>query len=277
MKLDVLICTCNERIARVPGVLLPPRDDVSYVVSMQYTDESYLQAVPEELKTRPDVRLLYLAGKGLSRNRNNAVAAATGDVALIADDDVRYRPEYFDRVLSAFENNPQVDIAQFMLNVEGHNPVKPYSPATHTYEKRPKGLYATSAELAFRVASVGGRVRFNEHFGLGSDRLGCGEEEVWVHDAARAGLHIQFFPCYIVDFPAESTGQRTYTDTSVMRAKGAVCRHIYGASAWLRMLKFALAGACRGKGNFFVLLYYTWGGIVYYLKHKTDHENTVVG
>ena len=278
MKLDVLICTCNDRITRVPGVLLAPRADVSYIVSMQYTDESFLRQVPEVLRNRPDITLLFLPGKGLSRNRNNAIAAATGDVALIADDDVRYKPEYFDRVLSVFQENPSVDIAQFMLNVEGKNPIKPYASYSHPYEARPKGSYINSPELAFRPARVRSRIRFNEHFGLGTEQLGCGEEEVWVHDAWCAGLSVQFFPYRIADIPAaETTGARIYTDKSVMRAKGAVCYHIYGASTWLRMVKFAWVSATQGKANFFELLYHTWSGIVYYLKHKIGHENSAVG
>ena len=43
MKLDVLICTYNERVVHVPDVLLPYRPDVSYIVSMQYTDKKYFQ------------------------------------------------------------------------------------------------------------------------------------------------------------------------------------------------------------------------------------------
>ena len=83
----------------------------------------------------------------------------------------------------------------------------------------------------------------------------------------KAGLRVCFFPCDIVDYPYESTGLRTYSDKGVMRAKGAVNYHIYGASAWLRMLKFALTGACRRKTGFFTLLFQSWSGIVYYLNH----------
>lgn len=82
MKLDVLICTYNERVVHVPDVLLPYRPDVSYIVSMQYTDKKYFQYIPGELKNRRDVKLIFLEGKGLSRNRNHCLDAATGDIAL---------------------------------------------------------------------------------------------------------------------------------------------------------------------------------------------------
>ena len=104
MKLELLICTLDERIARVPDILLPARPDISYLVSMQYTDPKFLGHVPDMLRQRPDVRLIFLEGKGLSRNRNHCLDATTGDLALIVDDDCRYREEYFDRVRSLSAN-----------------------------------------------------------------------------------------------------------------------------------------------------------------------------
>lgn len=277
MKLDILICTYNERIAQVPAMLLPFRPDISYIVSMQYTEKRFLRQIPEELQTRRDVKLLFLEGIGLSRNRNHALQAATADVALIADDDCRYTADYFDRILSVFEAHPEVDIAQFMLHTATHDPIKPYPSRACPYENRPKGLYPSSMELAFRVGRLKNRILFNEHFGLGTKILICGEEEVWLHDASQAGFSVWFFPYYIVDAPYESTGKRAYTDKGVMRAKGAVNYHLFGASAWLRMVKFALIGACQHKASFFLLLFQSWYGIIYYLKHCRTHENTVVG
>ena len=140
MKLDVLICTYNERVVHVPDVLLPYRPDVSYIVSMQYADKKYFQYIPGELKNRRDVKLIFLEGKGLSRNRNHCLDAATGDIALIADDDCRYKDEYFDRIVETFGSHPEVDIAQFMLNIEGHNPIKPY-PQRHALTRNGRKGY----------------------------------------------------------------------------------------------------------------------------------------
>lgn len=266
MKLDILICTYNERISRIPDMLLPFRRDVSYIVSMQYTDPAFLDHIPDVLRQRPDVRVILLEGKGLSRNRNHCLDASSADIALIADDDCRYREEYIDRIFATFKESPHTDVALFRINGEGRVSTKRYPATVCPYEKRPKGYAPSSIEITFRPDRLRA-IRFDEHFGLGSDFLLCGEEEVWIHDAMKAGLRVCFFPCDIVDYPYESTGLRTYSDKGVMRAKGAVNYHIYGASAWLRMLKFALTGACRRKTGFFTLLFQSWSGIVYYLKH----------
>ena len=50
MTLDILICTIDEGIEKVPKVLMPPRDGVRYVVSMQYTQKTMKERVPAVLK-----------------------------------------------------------------------------------------------------------------------------------------------------------------------------------------------------------------------------------
>lgn len=272
MKLNVLVCTYNEGIGRIPDMLLAPRADVSYIVSMQYTDEVFLRRIPAVLFQRTDVRLLQMKGKGLCRNRNNALNAADGEIALIADDDCHYRDEYFDRIIQTFTDRPDVDIAQFKIHSYEDIDVKPYRDYAYSYRDNPKGMYPTSAELALRVASVRGRVCFDERCGLGTDFLPCGEEDILLHDALQAGLSVWFFPFFVVDAPYESTGHRVYTDRKVMMAQGFVNYHIHGWSAWLRMVKFALVGACKGKGNFFRLLNGACSGIVFY-KRMNAHEN----
>ena len=274
MKLDVLICTCDKGIERIPAMLLPPRDDVSYVVSMQYTDESWLQRVPGSLRDRKDVSLHFLPGRGLSRNRNNALAFADGDVALIADDDCRYRPSYFDTVLRIYTEHPEVDMAQLRIEPLDAAPVKPYAAYAHPYEKRPRGMYPTSPELTLRVAAVKGKLFFNELFGLGSECLPCGEEDVFLHDAVQVGLSVWYFPYVVANVPGDSTGQRVYTDRRVMMAQGAVNYYVHGWGAWPRMLKFAAVGALKRKGNFFVLLSAACSGILYY-KKKISHEDSL--
>ena len=274
MKLDVLICTLNGGIVRVPDILLPPRTDVRYIVSMQYTDEAYLQQIPDELRERTDVSVVPLAGKGLSRNRNHALQHATGDIAIIADDDVQYRDEYFNRIIDTFEQNKTLDIAQFKIRAIDGGYIKDYPHYSYTYPHVAKGMYVTSPEIAMRVSSVQGRLFFDERFGLGSSHFICGEEEIFFCDAYRMGLNIQFFPEYAVEAPSDSTGVRTFTDERVMMAKGAMHYYLHGASAWLRMFKFALVSALARKGDFVLLLRNTFKGIDYYRK-VVRYENSV--
>ena len=88
MICEILVCTYNEGINRIQEMLLPPMKDTHWLISFQYTDISYLDCVPRHMTERTDVTLLFLEGSGLSANRNNALFHATGDILLLADDDV---------------------------------------------------------------------------------------------------------------------------------------------------------------------------------------------
>lgn len=52
---EVLICTINKGVVRILDNLVHPRPDVKYIVSYQYTDERYLELVPQALTEREDV------------------------------------------------------------------------------------------------------------------------------------------------------------------------------------------------------------------------------
>ena len=246
MTLEVLICTFNERVLQVPSILLPEADGVCYLVSFQYSDESYLKLLDEVNFRRTDVKVVTLKGKGLSANRNNALTHAKGDVLLIADDDVRYRPEYFERILQRFEENETLDIACFQAKTLDGKPLHHYADYSFTYHTQPRGTYFLSIEIAVRRTES--LPRFNERYGICSDYLASGEEEVFLNDAFQKRLKIQYFPEVIVETNADTTGRKLFTDKAVQRSKGAVLCHMYGpVSAWLRCLKYILTQPWQGS------------------------------
>ena len=93
MTLDILICSLNKGIVRIDDLLRPEQEGVRYVVSYQYTDERYLELVPDVLKQRKDVVLSVYKGQGLSNNRNHALELAKADLVIFADDDSRLSDE----------------------------------------------------------------------------------------------------------------------------------------------------------------------------------------
>ena len=49
-----------------------------------------------------------IPGKGLTKSRNNAIQNATGDIGVIADDDVKYTNEYFNAILEVYEHDNRI-------------------------------------------------------------------------------------------------------------------------------------------------------------------------
>lgn len=226
MTLDILICTIDEGIEKVPHVLMPPHDGISYVVSMQLTQSEKKLLVPAVLKERKDVTLTFLEGRGLSRNRNHAIEHAKADVLLLADDDNRYTLQLLEPIFKAYEQHPEADIIHFQaLDLQGL-PLHPY-PAS----------FVSSVEMTFK-RSVD--IRFDERFGLGSAKLCAGEEAVWMKDAQDAGYTILYIPCPIVMTPRATTGTNFLDNPKLQMSKGATFRHMYGFSnAMWRTLKEA--------------------------------------
>lgn len=264
MKLNILVCTTVKRIADVAGLLLPQRCDVSYIVSVQYDGEALPSVSVPELK-REDVAVHFLRGFGLCRNRNNALRLADGDIALIADDDLRYKTEYFDTVLRVFEENKGLDVALFKMTCDiGGKEHKPYpGKCTDFPVKGCRGYFPSSAEMAFRVASVKGRVCFDERFGLGAEKLNCGEEDIFLKDCIDAGLTVRFFPHVVTEHYGASTGGSLYSNDANILSRGATAYYLHGCGAYPRALKFALSSSLSGKASFFPTLDKMLEGIRY--------------
>lgn len=239
-KISLLICTLNDRVANVASMLLPQREEVCYVVSFQYTNDLFLQMIPEELRHRSDVTILPLPKSGLSVNRNHALRHCATPLAIIADDDARYTEAQIDHVISTFEQNPDVDIACFQVLTTDGTPMKPYADYTFDYPQRPRGTYISSLEIALRLDQC--LPLFDTRFGLGAPYLSCGEEEVFIHQAHQYGLCIRYFPFPICTIPnAETTGSRFFYDKRVRRSKGAVFYMLYSTPmALLRIVYAAL-------------------------------------
>ncbi len=270
MTLDVLICTLNKGIEKIPSMLLSPRQDVAYVISWQYTDDSFLILLPQELKHRTDVSVHPLQGKGLSRNRNNALAHAQGDICLISDDDVRYFDSYFDTILQTFQKHPEVDIAQFRYQSYDGKWMKAYPPKSYQYDLNDLGcIYPSSIELAMKRDVWQRGLRFNTLFGLGADYLASGEEDVLLADACRSGMIVQYFPYCIAQSDPDSTGIHFSKNIGIQRAKGAVFYKRFGF--WKALYRCTREGTywlVHKRCNPFPLWMHMLQGILYIQKKE---------
>lgn len=235
MTIDILICTIDNGISCVSQVLMPPMPDVRYVVSMQHTrpltDVAEWSTALTLLRERDDVTVLTLEGRGLSRNRNNALHHATADLLVIADDDCRYTPRSIERIREAYAAHPEADIICFEAESYDGRPMKRYPAAAMDYRTaQHHGYYPTSMELTLRrTALAKGGAALNEHFGLGAE-LPAGEEEVWLCDMMRGGCRVEFVPEVITRSDPVTTGDNFLTDARLQVTKGAVFRHCYGVA-----------------------------------------------
>lgn len=214
--LSVLISTYQpEGIMRVEAMNLPVVPGIEYVVSWQEYNGA---DIPESIKQRSDIHVTRTSSKGLSNNRNNALANARGKLILISDDDVKYTASQLQAVIDTFHDNPETDYASFMY-VGNDN--KPYPNKITDLKKVPKGFYQSSIEIAFRRNHATETLLFCPLFGLGTPFFKCGEEELLLLRARKLGLECTFFPITITSHLHMSTGERI-SEPGVMHSKGAL-------------------------------------------------------
>ena len=221
LKLEILICTINEGIIGIKDMLMPQEKDISYLISWQQTEDFRNRNMLEGLN-REDIRIITLDGKGLSRNRNNALNNAKGDICLIADDDVRFNRIGLERLVNTFMENPSLDLGTFKY--ESKKFPKSYPSESFDLRYSPRFYHCSSIEMAFRRKSIQGKIQFNELFGIGAPVLGAGEEFVFLSDALKENLNCRFFPINIVSHEVPSTAQANGGNPSVIMARGAAIR-----------------------------------------------------
>ena len=245
MTIDILICTIDEGITAVPSCLMEKMEGVGYVVSFQYSDAKYLDFIPETLRNRDDVTLATLGGRGLSANRNNAMDHARADICVIADDDCRYTPERLNMLREAFDRHVEADVLMMQSLGPDGQLLRTYPECSFNLHCPPKGYYPISIDLAFRRENMMD-IAFDERFGLGSKYMEGGEEGVWVETAKRMGKTVLYVPQPLAQTMEQpKSGDDIFDNPRKLFAYGALSYFVYGLTALLRCLKFAVIEAPR--------------------------------
>lgn len=268
MNIDVLICSLNKGIVRVQEVLLDPHPDIHYIVSFQYTDDRYLDLIPHCILQREDVSFYKYNGQGLSANRNLALEHAKSDLVIFADDDTRLSENILEIACEAFTKVKNLDVAFFTASTYTGKPLKEYPNHDFHMNELPQSYSISTIEMIAKRESIQGKVRFDERFGLGTKFLTCGEEEIWMYDALKAGLNIHYFPIKIIETSTLLKKSHIYVDAGVQRSRGALTYYIHGKKSWWKCFRFALESARKGMCHFLPMMKHLAEGIRYMQRTK---------
>lgn len=248
LTLDIAICTYGpEGISRVARMDLPVIEDVRYVISWQ-KDES--RPIPQSLLDREDVTVGRTDSVGLSNNRNNSLALCTGDIVLIADDDLTFYPDGIRQILDIYRSNPGLEFATFVCEHESPRRL-PQEPVRLSLPL-PKGYSVGSWEISFRREAILRKgIKFHPELGLNAPSLQSGEDEFFLLCAIKNGLDCRFFPIRICAHPHESTGTKSRMTAGNLRGSGCIIRLYYPWSWPLRVLLKAWRLSRRGQASLF--------------------------
>lgn len=241
MILEVIITTMNENILRVISNFFPAQKNVIYLISHQITKHSeniYHNKIEAFLQVRTDVSYIFYFEKGLSRNRNRSMAVSKGDICLVTDDDIKFKPDAFDTILRSFNELPNADIITFKTEFPDGRQYKKYKSKISRHNKR-SCMRISSFEIAYRRKSIENvNLKWDEHFGLGGNPYTNHMENIFMVDALNLGLEAYLYPKTIVIHPFMNSGF-TYTDHYVF-SKGAAFQKMFGFTSLLLNLLYAI-------------------------------------
>lgn len=193
----------------------------------------------ENMHNGKTIRMYSFNERGVGKSRNNALMRATGDICIMADDDVVYVDGYENIIKEAFENNSKADM--IMFNVPSYNKDRQSvkiisSQLVRWYNCLRYGTF----NIVFRRQSV---LRANVFFSLlfgGGAIYSSGEDSLFISDCLRRGLNIYVNPAVIGHvYQNESTWYKGYNQ-KFFYDKGIFFAALSNKYAILLILQFVI-------------------------------------
>lgn len=187
------------------------------------------------------------AQRGVGRNRNLLMDNMTGDICVMADDDMRFVDGYPQIAQEAFDACPRGDVLIFNLIEK--------TPRRYVNRKITRVRWYSyakygAARLAFRRAPLQtAGIRFSLLFGGGA-KYGSGEDTIFLRDCLKKGLRIYAVPYALaeIDQTAASTWFTGYNETFFFD-KGVVYKYLHPAAWLLYDLRFLLCYRKKHRGG----------------------------
>ena len=184
----------------------------------------------------PSVKVINSNEIGLSKSRNLALNNASKKICLIADDDVVYYSNFENRIITAFNQNPEASIITFNHQRDGLD--KPQNSSQKIFSHTLKTIWnVSSIEIAFQLKDIKeNKSHFDENFGLGS-YFETAEEYLFLMDAIKLRLNALFCPFVIVSHPIISSGENQGSD-KILFARAALFYKTWGNLVYIWLLKY---------------------------------------
>lgn len=235
MKLQVLLATMNKTKGEIISIIQESNLHANVLIVNQCgRNASYTLC-----ENNRELLVYETNEKGLSKSRNKALNESDGDICLIADDDILYVSELETIICNAFIENPEYDIIAFY--VERSSDFNQKEIGKQHVIGRLQSLSLMSVQIALQRDKVLAKgISFDEHFGAGSSKYICGEENIFLMDCLKKGCRILYVPIKIASTSdTESTWFHGYNE-QYFCSKGAVFYRLFPLLSMSMIFVFAL-------------------------------------
>ncbi|GGF96558.1 glycosyltransferase family A protein [Paenibacillus aceti] len=183
MNLQVLVSTMHQ----TDNSLLGKMNIQSDAIIINQCNEN---KVTEFKYKGNQIKYFSFAERGVGLSRNSALMRASGDICLMADDDMIYVDGYRDIVINAFENNPKADIIMFNVPIHKRNGQTIVKVKKNGKVRFLNSLKYGTVNIAFKRDSIFKKnICFSLLFGGGA-QYGSGEDSLFIRDALKNKLRI---------------------------------------------------------------------------------------
>lgn len=231
MKIQLLVPTMNETDRSLPAKMNVKSDTL-------ITNQGDLFMYEEYYFNDHLIKQFSFNEKGVGLNRNNGLMRSTGDICLLADDDMVFVKNYPEIIFKAFNDNEDADVIIFNLKDNNENRFIINKPFKVNYLNF---MRFGAARIAFRRrAVIKNGISFNLNFGGGTP-FSSGEDSLFLADCLKKGLKIIAIPEYIASLTneRESTWFQGYNEKYFID-KGVFFATLSSKWAKLLCLQFAI-------------------------------------
>lgn len=137
----------------------------------------------EEIIGSATVKMISTATRGLSRNRNIAMAMSTGEYILFADDDLQFIDGYADIIVNEFVEHPEAEAIKFNL-FDLSEDRKISMKSIEKFERATMLNMGASGVCGVAIKKnvlIRANLKFNEKFGTGTENY-CGEDTIFIFE-----------------------------------------------------------------------------------------------
>ena len=231
MKLQVLVATMGQQDTtlaekmniRCDAVLANQADREETV----YTDTPYGQ-----------VQMITTPTRGVGLNRNIALSAATGDILLLADDDVVYRDDMPQEVIRAFERHPEADVLLFGMDMVRDGAVFETRQEPFHRLRVWNAMKYGAVRMAIRRSALERHgIRFHQSFGGGCP-FSAGEDSLFMKACLDKRMAVYAHPYVLGACCKDSSSWFVGYNEKYFYDKGVLVRHLFPRMAYVAALYF---------------------------------------
>lgn len=234
-KIEVLVTTMHQSSFDIYSRMNLKTDAV---IANQTDKNDYSESIVDGCT----IKLISTDSRGLSRNRNIAMAHASqkADYVLFADDDLIFNDDYEALILSEFEKHPEAEAIKFNLHDLSENRKISMRRIEHFEEATQHNMSSSGVcGLVLKGEMLKKHsLHFHENFGAGTENY-CGEDTIFLMETLRKKVKLYRSPIDIAGIDQTKSSWFEGHDKKFFETAGMVLGTIYPVLSNLIVIRSA--------------------------------------